>query len=126
MKKMNRLNGILFIFVLISLGLMAFIVYWNDSFAYSMPIILGCIAYFFLYVLYLVILAVWNTSKMNNTEKKEKIVKFLVWFAGLSAMNVTVSFLTSSGINGYDFFTSFGLAIGIAFSDVMFFKRKSY
>ncbi|MYL64988.1 hypothetical protein GLW07_16640 [Bacillus hwajinpoensis] len=126
MKKANRLSVLLFSFTLMSLGVMAYSVYGNDTYPYATEVIIGCLAYFFLSILYFILMQAWNTRKLHKYERKERVGTFIKWFAGLSAIHVFVSLLTSSSINGYQLFTSFGLAAGIAFSDMMFQKKRSY
>ncbi|WP_226659178.1 hypothetical protein [Pseudalkalibacillus hwajinpoensis] len=126
MKKANRLSVLLFSFTLVSLGVMAYSVYWNDTYPYAPEVIIGCLAYFFLSIFYFILMAVWNTRKLNKYERKERVGTFIKWFAGLSAIHVLVSLLTFSSIDGYQLFTSFGLAVGIAFSDMIFQKKRSF
>lgn len=126
MKKANRLSVLLFSFTLLSLGVMAYSMYWNDTYPYAPVVIIGCLAYFFLSILYFILMAVWNTRKLHKHERRERIGVLIKYFAGLSAIHMLVSLLTSSSIDGYQLFTSFGLAAGIAFSDLIFQKRRSF
>jgi hypothetical protein len=126
MKKANRLSVLLFSLMLLSLGVLAYSVYWNDTYPYATEVIIGCLAYFFLSILYFIFMAIWNTRKLHKYERKERVGTFIKWFGGLSAIHVVVSLLTSSSMNGYQLFTSFGLAAGIAFSDMIFHKKRSF
>ncbi|MBF0707428.1 hypothetical protein IQ283_12600 [Alkalihalobacillus hwajinpoensis] len=126
MTKANRLSVAMFCLILISIGTVMIFIYWRDGYAYSSEMVLGCLGVFFLSILYFVVLTIWKMRLLNKYELKERTGTFLKWFAGLSVMNLLFSYFTASDITGYEFFTSFGLAVGIAFSDVMFLKKKSY
>lgn len=126
MRKANRFTILLISLTILSLGVMAYSVYWNDKYPFATEVIVGCLAYFFLSILSFIIIAIWNMRKLNKIELKERVGAFIKWFAGLSAIHVLVSLLTSSNINGYQLFTSFGLAVGIAFSDMIFQKKRSF
>ncbi|KMM37999.1 hypothetical protein [Guptibacillus hwajinpoensis] len=126
MRTLHPVNLTLFGVFLISLAVMMLIVYNDTDSKYDMVIVISCLVYFFLYVGYVTIIALLKTIRMNRDEKKARILKFLAWFLVLSVVDIATSFVTSSEIRSEDFFVPFGMAIGIAFFDVMFFKKRRY
>ncbi|WP_270181201.1 hypothetical protein [Alkalihalobacillus sp. CinArs1] len=126
MKRLHKVNVTLFSLLLISLVLMVLIVYRDINSNLGIGIVIAGLVFVFLYVFYLAILAIVKLFGMDRDEKKGRLLKFLAWFGGLTVMDVAVSLITSTDIRPLDFFTSFGIAVGITFFDVLFFKQQRY
>ncbi|MGA9288702.1 MAG: hypothetical protein WBV93_10195 [Anaerobacillus sp.] len=126
MRRLHTINIALFSILLISLGVMVFLVYTDSDSAFGIATVVGCLVYLFLYVVYLVILALMKSLNIDRSEKKVRLFKLLAWFVVLSLIDMASSYLTSSELHGYNFFVTFGIAVGITFFDVMFFKQRRY
>ncbi len=126
MRRLHTINVTLFSILLISLGVMVLLVYTDSDSTFGVATVVGCLVYLFLYVVYLTILALMKTFKMDRSEKKLRFYKFLAWFGVLSIIDVASSYLTSSELHTYNFFVTFGIAVGITFFDVMFYRQRRY
>lgn len=126
MGRLNPVNVILFVIFLVSLAVMMLIVHNNSDSNFGMITVISSLVYFFLYVGYVAIFSFFKAIRMNRDEVKTRVLKFFAWFVTLSSVNIATSLVTSSDIRPLDFFVSFGMAIGIVFFDVMFFKKKRY
>ncbi|MCA0987339.1 hypothetical protein [Guptibacillus algicola] len=126
MRRLHPVNVGLFSVFLMSLAVMMLIVYNDYDSYFAMVTVISCLVYFFLYVGYVAILSFFKAIRMDRKEKKARILRFLAWFVALSAINIAMSLVTSEDIRPLDFFVPFGMATGIAFFDVTFFKKRRY
>ncbi|MBF0705798.1 hypothetical protein IQ283_04200 [Alkalihalobacillus hwajinpoensis] len=126
MRRLHAVNVALFSILLISLGVMVLLVYTDSDSTFGIVTVVGCLVYLFLYLVYLAIFALMKTLKMERSEKKLRFFKVLAWFGALSVIDIATSYLISSEVHAYNFFVTFGIAVGITFFDVMFFKQRRY
>ncbi|MER2225458.1 MAG: hypothetical protein ABS916_00260 [Carnobacterium sp.] len=128
MKKNKRL---LFTKVLYGLFLLAtivtfFIVYKNIDNAISFKILIGYLFLTFFMLVYVPFIALVNTRNFKRVYIRKRIVKFIIIFILLSAVNYFFdSIMRPSKINLFSIFsTTLGISFGIAFSGIIFFKDK--
>lgn len=126
MKKISILNIAIAGILLISFIVMMVLVYTDSNSAYAPTFVLGTLVFMFLYVIYLAVIAGWKTTEMKRGEKKKRLTRVLLWFASFCLFDIVESWLFSSGLEAADFYISFGIAVGIAYFDVIFMKKRVY
>ncbi|UYY96947.1 hypothetical protein OJ967_15950 [Peribacillus frigoritolerans] len=125
MKKYISLNLILFIVFLAGTILTIFIIYKDIVTSLSLKFIIGYVIYLLLYSLFSLFLVIANTRKLNWIQIRKRFFTFIIWFISLSALNYLLSyFFRRSEMDVWDLGIPLGVAFGLAFSDLMSWKKK--
>ncbi len=126
MKKNISLNLVLHIIFWIGTILTLFIIYKNIDTTLSSIFIIGYVIYLFLYLLFSIYLLIANSRKLNWIQLRKRLFTFSLWFISLSTVRYLIDyFFKKSEIEIYDFAIPLGLSIGLAFSDLMTFNKKT-
>ncbi|MFS0670513.1 hypothetical protein AB1L12_21735 [Peribacillus frigoritolerans] len=125
MKKFISLNLILFIVFLAGTILTIFIIYKDIDTSLSLKFIIGYVIYLLLYCLFSLFLVIANTKKLNWIQIRKRLFTFIIWFISLSALNYLLSyFFRRSEMDVWDLGIPLGVSFGLAFSDLMSWKKK--
>ncbi|TDL78550.1 hypothetical protein [Peribacillus frigoritolerans] len=125
MKKYISLNLILFIVFLAGTILTIFILYKEIDTSLSLKFIIGYIIYLLLYGLFSLFLVIANTSKLNCIQIRKRFFTFIIWFISLSALHYLLYyFFRRSEMDVWDLGIPLGVSFGLAFSDLMSWKKK--
>ncbi|WP_078552171.1 hypothetical protein [Bacillus alkalicellulosilyticus] len=124
MKKNISLNLILHILFWVGTIITVVIIYKGIDTTFSSAFIIGYAIYLLLYFLFSIILVIANAKKVSTYQIKKRLYLFIAWFLWFSALKFLISHFSSSEMSVYDFAIPFGLAIGLAFSDLMIWKKK--
>ncbi|EPD52101.1 hypothetical protein MHH33_13170 [Paenisporosarcina sp. FSL H8-0542] len=125
MKKYMSLNLILFTAFLTGTILTIFIIYKDIDTSLSLKFIIGYVIYLLLYGLFFIFLVIANTRKLNCIQIRKRFFTFIIWFISLSALHYLLSyFFRRSEMDVWDLGTPLGVSIGLAFSDLMYWKKK--
>lgn len=126
MKKKHSLNLILHVVFWIGTILVLFILYKEIETPLSFKIIIGYVIYLLLYAILSIYLLIKNTRKLKWIQIRKRLFTFIAWFISLNAVHILInSLLKKSEINVWDFAIPLGLSLGMAFSDLMTFNKKS-
>jgi hypothetical protein len=125
MKKYISLNLILFIVFLAGTILTFFIIYKEIDTSLSLKFIIGYVIYLLLYGLFSLFLVIVNTRKLNWIQVRKRFFTFIIWFISLSATNYMIYyFFRRSEMDVWDLGIPLGISFGLAFSDLMSWKKK--
>ncbi|MBT2632646.1 hypothetical protein J7E76_26815 [Bacillus sp. ISL-101] len=125
MKKYISLNLILFIVFLAGTILTIFIIYKDIDTSLSVKFIIGYVIYLLLYGLFSLFLVIANTRKLNWNQIRKRFFTFIIWFISLSALHFLLSyFFKRSEMDVWDLGIPLGVSFGLAFSDLMSWKKK--
>lgn len=125
MKKYISLNLILFIVFLAGTILTMFIIYKDIDTSLSFKFIIGYVIYLLLYSLFSICLVIANTRKLNWIQIRKRIFTFIIGFLSLSTAHYLIYyFFKPSGIGVWDLGIPLGISFGLAFSDLMSWKKK--
>ncbi|KQU21860.1 hypothetical protein ASG65_21405 [Bacillus sp. Leaf13] len=125
MKKYISINIILFIVLLAGTIITIFIIYKDIDTSLSLKVIIGYVIYLLLYGLFSIFLVIANTRKLNWIQIIKRLFTFITWFISLSATYYLMYyFLKSSEMDVWDLSIPFGVSFGLAFSDLMSWKKK--
>ncbi|WP_431804526.1 hypothetical protein [Halobacillus andaensis] len=125
MKKYISLNLILHIVFWVGTILTVFIIYKDIDTSLSFKFIIGYVIYLLLYALFSTFIVIANTRKLNWIQIRKRLFTFIAWFISLSATQYLIDyFFRSSAIDVWDFGIPLGLSLGMAFSDLMTWKKK--
>ncbi|KRF62725.1 hypothetical protein ASG99_23165 [Bacillus sp. Soil768D1] len=125
MKKYISINIILFIVLLAGTISTIFIIYKDIDTSLSLKVIIGYVIYLLLYGLFSIFLVIANTRKLNWIQIRKRLFTFITWFISLSAAYYLMYyFLKSSEMDVWDLSIPFGVSFGLAFSDLMSWKKK--
>ncbi|MFD4932716.1 hypothetical protein ACFWMS_28455 [Peribacillus butanolivorans] len=125
MKKYISINIILFIVLLAGTIITIFIIYKDIDTSLSLKVIIGYIIYLLLYGLFSIFLVIADTRKLNWIQIRKRHFTFITWFISLSATYYLIYyFLKSSEMDVWDLSIPFGVSFGLAFSDLMSWKKK--
>ncbi|MGE6721455.1 hypothetical protein ACQKGD_29695 [Peribacillus frigoritolerans] len=125
MKKYISLNLILFIVFLAGTILTIFIIYKDIDTSLSLKFIIGYVIYLLLYGLFSLFLVIANTRKLNWIQIRKRFFTFIIWFISLSAGHYLLSyFFKRSEMDVWDLGIPLGVSFGLAFSDLMSWKKK--
>lgn len=125
MKKYISLNLILFIVFLAGTILTIFIIYKDIDTSLSLKFIIGYVIYLLLYGLFSLFLVIANTRKLNWIQIRKGVFTFIIWFISLSALHYLLScFFKRSEMDVWDLGIPLGVSFGLAFSDLMSWKKK--
>lgn len=103
-----------------------FIMYKGIETSLSITFIIGYVIYLLLLAMFFLYLVIANTRKLNWIQIRKRLFIFMAWFISFSTVHYLIDyFFRQSGINMYDFAIPLGLSLGLAFSDLMTFKRKT-
>ncbi|MGG4201764.1 hypothetical protein [Peribacillus frigoritolerans] len=126
MKKYISLNLILFIVFLAGTILTIFIIYKDIDTSLSLKFIIGYVIYLLLYGLFSIFLIIANTRKLNWIQIRKRFFTFIIWFISLSALHYLLFyFFRSSEMYPWDLGIPLGVSFGLAFSDLMSWKKKA-
>lgn len=116
---------ILYILFAVGTVISLFIVYSDADGSMAFNFILGYAFLAFFMLLYIPIVTIINSRKLKWTEIGRKIFKFLLLFSLFSISNFGFDYLfRPSDLDAFRIFsTALGLSFGIAFIDVIFFKK---
>ncbi|MFN7253542.1 MAG: hypothetical protein ACK4M9_22625 [Anaerobacillus sp.] len=125
MKKFISLNLILHIVFWVGTILTVFIIYKDIDTSLSFRFIIGYVIYLLLYAIFSIYLIIANTRKLNWIHIRKRFFTFITWFISLSAVHYLIDyFFRHSEIDVWGFTIPLGLALGLAFSDLMTLKKK--
>ncbi|SNT54711.1 hypothetical protein SAMN05444672_14635 [Bacillus sp. OK838] len=125
MKKYISLNLILFIVFLAGTILTIFIIYKDIDTSLSLKFIIGYVIYLLLYGLFSIFLVIANTRKLNWIQIRKRLFTFIIWFISLSALHYLLFyFFRRSEMSPWDLGIPLGASFGLAFSDLMSWKKK--
>ncbi|MED3576120.1 hypothetical protein [Cytobacillus praedii] len=125
MKKYISLNLILFIVFLAGTILAIFIAYKDIDTSLSLKFIIGYVIYLLLYGLFSISLVIANTRKLNWIQIRKRLFRFIIWFIPLSVGHFLIDyFFSRSEMNVWNLGIPFGVSFGLAFSDLMTWKKK--
>lgn len=125
MKKYISLNLILFIVLLAGTILTIFIIYMDIDTSLSHKFIIGYVIYLLIYGLFSIFLVITNTRKLNWIQIRKRFFTFIIWFIFLSTLHYLLSyFFIRSKMNVWDLGIPLGVSFGLAFSDLMSWKKK--
>ncbi|MBT2664974.1 hypothetical protein J7J00_05665 [Bacillus sp. ISL-4] len=125
MKKYISINLILFIVLLAGTILTIFIIYKDIDTSLSHKFIIGYVIYLLLYGLFSIFLVIANTRKLNWIQIRKRFFTFIIWFISLSALHYLLSyFFRRSEMDVCDLVIPLGVSFGLAFSDLMSWKKK--
>jgi hypothetical protein len=125
MKKYISLNLILFIVFLAGTILTIFIIYKDIDTSLSLKFIIGYVIYLLLYGLFSISLVIANIRKLNWIQIRKRFFTFIIWFISLSALYYLLSyFFRRSEMDVWDLGIPLGVSFGLAFSDLMSWKKK--
>ncbi len=126
MKKYISLNLILFIVLLAGTILTIFIIYMDIDTSLSHKFIIGYVIYLLIYGLFSIFLVITNTRKLNWIQIRKRFFTFIIWFIFLSTLHYLLSyFFIRSEMNVWDLGIPLGVSFGLAFSDLMSWKKKA-
>ncbi|MDM5283883.1 hypothetical protein [Peribacillus frigoritolerans] len=125
MKKYIALNLILFSVFLAGTILTIFIIYKDIDTSLSLKFIIGYVIYLLLYCLFSLLLVIANTRKLNWIQIRKRFFTFIIWFISLSSLHYLLSsFFRRSEMDVWDLGIPLGVSFGLAFSDLMSWKKK--
>lgn len=125
MRKYISLNLILFIVFLAGTILTMFIIYKDIDTSLSFKFIIGYVIYLLLYSLFSILLVIVNTKKLNWIQIRKRLFTFITSFIFLSAAHYLIDyFFRHSEMDVWDFGIPLGISFGLAFSDLMAWKKK--
>ncbi|MDQ0884667.1 hypothetical protein [Peribacillus sp. V2I11] len=126
MKKYISLNLILFIVFLAGTILTIFIIYKDIDTSLSFKFIIGYVIYLLLYGLFSLFLVIANTRKLNWIQIRKRFFTFIIWFISLSALHYLLSYFLRREMDVWDLGIPLGVSFGLAFSDLMSWKKKEH
>lgn len=125
MKNNLSFNIILFMVFLLGTILTIFIIIKDIDNPISITFIIGYVIFLLLYVLFLFMLIFLNIRKLNWIQIRKRLLTFIIYFVCLNALHFLLSyFFKRSEMDIWDFAGPLGVSIGLAFSDLMTWKRK--
>ncbi len=123
---MKKFNNILLSIVLVSTAITLYITYRNIDPPFAYPFVGGYVIFLLAYGLYLIIIVMLRLFKMDKKEFRSRLVRFIRTFLVLSVLGLILNLTVKSHEPWYSFFgTALGIAIGVAFIDLAFYKEKS-
>ncbi|WP_409305022.1 hypothetical protein [Peribacillus sp. SCS-155] len=125
MKKYIPLNLILFILFLAGTIVIVFIINKDIDTSLSFKFIIGYVIYLLLYVLFSIFLVIAKTKNLNWIQIRKRLFTYITWFISLSAAQYLIDyFFRHSEMDVWDFGIPLGVSFGLAFSDLMTWKKK--
>lgn len=125
MKKYISVNLILFIVLLAGTIFTIFIIYMDIDTSLTHKFIIGYVIYLLIYGLFSIFLVITNTRKLNWIQIRKRFFTFIIWFIFLSTLHYLLSyFFIRSEMNVWDLGIPLGVSFGLAFSDLMSWKKK--
>lgn len=97
------------------------IAYNNIQSEFTNKFIMIYVFYIFFSLIYSAFITVFNAFKVKNIDIKRKLMTFIITFS----MLVMLHYIFKSNKN-LDFSIPFGLAFGISFFDVLFYKKEDW
>lgn len=126
MKNYLSFNVILFMAFLLGTILTIFIIVKDIDNSLSITFVIGYVIFLFLYVLFSIMLIFVNIRKLNWIQIRKRLLTFIIYFVSLNALHFLFSyFLKRSEMDIWDIAGPLGVSIGLAFSDLMTWKRKA-
>lgn len=117
----------IFLYSIFLLGLLVtfYIILTDIDTPYAFRFIIGFVIFLLLFGLFQVLLMIMNVRKMPAADISKRIVRFLGIFAFLMAVSLLSNyFFKPEGSKNWDFGIPLGVSLGIAFSDLMFVRKK--
>ncbi|MFD9627370.1 hypothetical protein [Peribacillus muralis] len=125
MKNYLSFNVILFIVFLLGTMLTIFIIVKDIDNSLSITFVIGYVIFLFLYVLFSILLIFVNLRKLNWIQIRKRLLTFIIYFVSINALHFLLSyFFKRSEMDIWDIAGPLGVSIGLAFSDLMTWKRK--
>lgn len=128
MKKYISLFFTKIIYLLFAIGtiLTMIIVYKNIKAPVATRFVIGYVIFTFLFLFYIIFMAILNTTKLKWVEIRRRLFRFIVSFILLATLGYIADYLfRPSKIDLFrNFSIAFGLSFGVYFTDVIFFKNK--
>lgn len=92
----------------------------------SFYFVIGYVIFLLLSLLYFIIATVINIRILKWSDIRKRLFKFITLFILISATTYILKYIfRPSDIDVFDFGTPLGLALGLSFFDLMFFKEKN-
>lgn len=124
-RKVNRITILLYLVFIIGLMVTMSIVIKDINTPNSFRFVLGFIMFLLLFGLFYIILVVLNVRKLPEIDIKRRIVKFTGAFVILMLGSwIANYFFYPERLGNWNFGTPLGIAFGITFYDLMFYRRK--
>lgn len=103
-----------------------FIVYKDVKTTFAIRFVIAYVIFTFLFLFYIGIITIINSRKLHKAEIRKRVIKFITSFISLSILGLTFDYIfRPSNIDLIrNFSIAFGLAFGIAFTEVIFLKKK--
>jgi len=124
--KRNILEYIIYTLFVVGTIIVLLIVNKNIDNTFSFYFIIGYVIFLLLSLLYFIIATVINMRKLKWVDIRKRIYRFITLFILISAITYILKYIfRPSDIDVFDFGTPLGLAFGLSFFDLMFFKEKN-
>jgi hypothetical protein len=118
-------NITLFLMFLVGTMITFVIMYKDFDSPHTTKFIIGYVVYLLLYAFWLLLTVLINSRTLTWSQIRKKLLTFIIWFLALSAAQYLFSyFFSNSEFEIWDFGIPLGVSFGLAFSDMMYTKRK--
>lgn len=119
-----KLTVFLYVVFAVSTAGLIFIMIKNIDSPLAFKFVIGYLIFLLTFFLYLVAITVMGMRKLKRHNIRKRLVKFLLWFIGLGASTYIFNFIFHRPYKGLiDVLdVPFGMALGLAFMDSLFFK----
>lgn len=89
--------------------------------------VIGYLIFLLAFFLYLAVITILGMKKLKRSSIKKRLCTFVVWFAGLGIFTCLFDVIFQRPIKGlFEVLdVPFGLALGIAFMDLLFYRDKT-
>ena len=119
-----RLTIFLYVIFGVSTAGLIFIMIKNIDSPLAFKFVIGYLIFLLVFFIYLVTITVMGMRKLKRYNIRKRLVKFLLWFIGLGAATYIFNFIFHRPYQGpievLD--VPLGMALGLAFMDLLFFK----
>ncbi|WP_374722900.1 hypothetical protein [Peribacillus tepidiphilus] len=124
--KRNISEYIIYTFFAVGTIIVLFIVNKNIDNTFSFYFIIAYVIFLLLSLLYFIVAIVINIRKLKWYDIRKRIYRFITLFILISATTYSLKYIfRPSEIDVFDFGTPLGLAFGLSFFDLIFFKEKN-
>ncbi|WP_108671793.1 hypothetical protein [Peribacillus acanthi] len=124
--KRNISEYIIYTFFAVGTIIVLFIVNINIDNTFSFYFIIAYVIFLLLSLLYFIFAIVINIRKLKWSDIRKRIYRFITLFILISATTYSLKYIfRPSEIDVFDFGTPLGLAFGMSFFDLIFFKEKN-
>ncbi|SDZ64760.1 hypothetical protein SAMN05421736_12486 [Evansella caseinilytica] len=127
MKKYFPFNKLLLFYIIFfaATGAVLLILFTDIDTPFSFGIVIGYMIVLLVIFCYFLIKVIVNLRKSASLDIKKRVYTFLLVFAGLSGLQFLMDYgFNQAQVNVYRLAIPFGLALGIAFFDLAFVRKK--